>query len=98
MTNETTKALLMILLIGSLVAETYVLVAWELSDASNPRSNSGSLVSNRTSGSRIAACYPNAGRSDDEGLEICVMDYDGIVVALLYPCHKSGAGWVECFK
>ena len=33
--------------------------------------------------------------SDDEDLEICVMDYDGIVVALSYPCHKSGAGWVD---
>ena len=75
MTNETTKALLMILLIGSPVAETYVLVAWELSDASNPRSNSGSLVSNRTSGSRIAARFlkahnsrcVNAGRAAWEG-------------------------------
>lgn len=28
-------------------------------------------------------------------LEICVMDYDGIVIALGYPCHKSGAAWVD---
>ena len=31
----------------------------------------------------------------DEGLEVCVMDYDGIVVALAYPCHKKGADWVD---
>ena len=30
MTNETTKALLMILMLGSLVAATYVPEAWEL--------------------------------------------------------------------
>ena len=36
--------------------------------------------------------------SDDEDLEIRVMDYDGIVVALSYPCHKSGAGWVDASK
>lgn len=32
----------------------------------------------------------------DEGdLEVCVVDYDGIVCALGYPCHKSGAQWVD---
>jgi hypothetical protein len=33
--------------------------------------------------------------SDGEDLEVCVMDYDGIVLALTYACHKSGAGWVD---
>ena len=28
-------------------------------------------------------------------LEVCVMDYDGIVQALGYPCHKNGAEWVN---
>ncbi len=31
----------------------------------------------------------------DGDLEVCVMDYDGIVLALSYPCQKSGAGWVD---
>jgi hypothetical protein len=31
----------------------------------------------------------------DGDLEVCVMDYDGIVLALVYPCHKSGAEWVD---
>lgn len=28
-------------------------------------------------------------------LEICVLDLDGIVHALAYPCHKDGAEWVD---
>ena len=28
-------------------------------------------------------------------LEVCVIDYDGIVHALVYPCHKSGTEWVD---
>ncbi len=32
---------------------------------------------------------------DGEDLEVCVMDYDGIVLALDYPCHKSGTGWAD---
>jgi hypothetical protein len=31
----------------------------------------------------------------DEDLEVCVMDYDGIVLALPYPCHREGAEWVD---
>ena len=31
----------------------------------------------------------------DGDLEICVIDYDGIVHALMYPCHKNGAEWVD---
>jgi hypothetical protein len=31
----------------------------------------------------------------DRDLEVCVMGYDGIVHALMYPCHKTGAEWVE---
>lgn len=31
----------------------------------------------------------------DEDLEVCVMDYDGILLALAYPCHKKGAEWVD---
>ena len=27
----------------------------------------------------------------DGDLEVCVLDYDGIVHALMFPCHKDGA-------
>ncbi len=33
--------------------------------------------------------------TDDEDLEVCVIDYDGIVLALACPCHKDGAEWVD---
>ena len=33
--------------------------------------------------------------SDGGDLEICVMDYDGIVLALAYPCRKDGAEWID---
>ena len=36
--------------------------------------------------------------SDNGDLEVCVMDYDGIVLALAYPCRKNGAQWARCFK
>jgi hypothetical protein len=32
---------------------------------------------------------------DDGELEVCVMDYDGIVLALAYPCRKNGAEWLD---
>lgn len=31
----------------------------------------------------------------DADLEVCVIDYDGIVHALAFPCHKNGTGWVD---
>jgi hypothetical protein len=31
----------------------------------------------------------------DANLEVCVMDYDGIVHALVSPCHKDKTGWVD---
>ena len=31
----------------------------------------------------------------DADLEVCVMDYDGIIHALAFPCHKDNAGWVN---
>lgn len=34
----------------------------------------------------------------DEDLEVCVLDYDGIVHALAVPCHKDGAQWVDLDK
>jgi hypothetical protein len=32
---------------------------------------------------------------EGEDLEICVMDYDEIVVSLVYPCHKIGSDLVD---
>jgi hypothetical protein len=34
----------------------------------------------------------------DAVLEVCVMDYDGIVHALAFPCHKDEDGWVDASK
>jgi hypothetical protein len=31
----------------------------------------------------------------DEEIELCVMDYDEIVVPLPYPCHRSGPDFVD---
>jgi hypothetical protein len=31
-------------------------------------------------------------------LEVCVLDYDGIVHALAFPCHKDGAEWVDALN
>ena len=31
----------------------------------------------------------------NEDLEVCVLDYDGIVRALVFPCHTDGAEWVD---
>jgi hypothetical protein len=28
-------------------------------------------------------------------LEVCVLDYDGIVHALMFPCHKHGTEWMD---
>jgi hypothetical protein len=31
----------------------------------------------------------------DADLEVCVMDFDGIVHSLAFPCHKDKTGWVD---
>ncbi len=31
----------------------------------------------------------------DGDLEVCALDYDGIVHALVFPCHKDGTQWVN---
>jgi hypothetical protein len=31
----------------------------------------------------------------DADLQVCVMDYDGILHALASPCHKDKTGWVD---
>ena len=33
--------------------------------------------------------------SNGDDLEVCVLDYDGIVYALMFPYHKHGADWVD---
>jgi hypothetical protein len=31
----------------------------------------------------------------DRDFEVYVIDYDGIVHALRYPCHRNGAEWID---
>ncbi|WP_035684171.1 hypothetical protein [Bradyrhizobium sp. Cp5.3] len=31
----------------------------------------------------------------DGDLEICALDFDGIVHSLPFPCHKDGSNWVD---
>jgi hypothetical protein len=31
----------------------------------------------------------------DGDLEVCVLGFDGIVLALAYPCHINAADWVD---
>ncbi len=31
----------------------------------------------------------------DRDLEVCILGYDGIVHALVVPCHQDGAQWVD---
>jgi hypothetical protein len=31
----------------------------------------------------------------NQNLEVCVLDYDGIVHALVFPCRKDEAQWVD---
>ena len=31
----------------------------------------------------------------DSDLEVCVLDFDGIVHALSFPCHQEGVEWVD---
>lgn len=31
----------------------------------------------------------------DEDLEICTLNYDGMVRALPFPCRRDGANWVD---
>ena len=38
---------------------------------------------------------PVATAPTDRELEVCVLDYDGMVHALTFPCHKDGADWVD---
>lgn len=33
--------------------------------------------------------------AEGESVEVCIMDYDEIVVALPYPCHRAGANFVD---
>lgn len=46
-------------------------------------------------GSLPAEWLPVSTAPDEGDLEICVVDYDGIVRALDYPCHRSGAEWAD---
>ena len=42
-----------------------------------------------------AEWLPTSIAPSDGDLELCVLDYDGIVHALMFPCHKDGTLWVD---
>ena len=42
-----------------------------------------------------AEWLPVSNAPSDRDLEVCVLDYDGIVHALVFPYHKDGAEWVD---
>ncbi|MCS3447081.1 MULTISPECIES: hypothetical protein [Bradyrhizobium] len=45
--------------------------------------------------SSSAEWLPVASAPSDHELEVCVLDYDGMVHALMFPCHRDGAEWVD---
>jgi hypothetical protein len=42
-----------------------------------------------------AAWLPVSIAPSDGDLEVCALDYNGIVHALVFPCRKDGAQWVD---
>ena len=42
-----------------------------------------------------AEWLPAALAPSDQDLEVCVLDYEGIVHALAFPCNKDGTDWVD---
>ena len=45
--------------------------------------------------SLLAGWLPVSIAPSDRDLEVCALDYDGIVHALGFPCRKDGAQWVD---
>ncbi|MEN3348721.1 MAG: hypothetical protein V7632_2356 [Bradyrhizobium sp.] len=42
-----------------------------------------------------AEWLPVSTAPSDRELEVCVLDVDGMVHALVFPCHRDGAEWVD---
>lgn len=42
-----------------------------------------------------AEWHPASTAPSDRDLEICVLDCDGIVRAVPFPCHRDGSNWVD---
>ena len=42
-----------------------------------------------------AEWLPASTAPSDAELEVCVIDYDGIVHSLEFSCGKSGTGWID---
>jgi hypothetical protein len=42
-----------------------------------------------------AEWQPTSIAPSDRELEICTLDFDGIVHALPYPCHRDGPNWID---
>jgi hypothetical protein len=45
--------------------------------------------------SSSAEWLPASSAPSDRDLEVCVLDFDGIVHALAYPCQKAGVDWID---
>ena len=45
--------------------------------------------------SEVQEWLPVSVIAPDGNLEIEIMDYDGLIVALPYPCHRSGVDFVD---
>jgi hypothetical protein len=45
--------------------------------------------------SLLAEWLPVSIAPSDGDVEVCALDYDGIVHALVFPCRKDGAQWVD---
>jgi hypothetical protein len=43
----------------------------------------------------FAEWLPASTAPSDRDLEICVLDYDGIVYRFPFACHKDGLSWVD---
>jgi hypothetical protein len=39
---------------------------------------------------------PASTAPSDRDLEICALDFDGIVHTVPFPCHRDGTNWLDC--
>jgi hypothetical protein len=42
-----------------------------------------------------AEWLPTSVAPSDRDIEVCILGFDGIVHALVAPCHKDGTDWID---